>query len=153
MSGTTTTISSRWSTTTISAAAANDEDLAKLLWPSAHAWDDFLRKTGRSKQQNLDQLKQAALLRKKGELRDFEAKYRSAQKAYVEAMDRFEDELNAVEGLVRERDGAYRQLGSSSGEIVAGFARGADPQGTKGVLDRLQQKAVRARSRFGKIFR
>ena len=96
---------------------------------------------------------EAALLRKKGELRDFEAKYRSAQKAYVEAMDRFEDELNAVEGLVRERDGAYRQLGSSSGEIVAGFARGADPQGTKGVLDRLQQKAVRARSRFGKIFR
>ena len=96
---------------------------------------------------------EAALLRKKMELRDFEAKYRSAQKAYVEAMDRFEDELNEVEGLVRERDGAYRQLGSSSGEIVAGFARGADSQGTKGVLDRLQQKAVRARSRFGKIFR
>ena len=69
-------------------------------------------------------------------------------------MGRFEEELNETEALVAERDCAYRQLGSSSGEIVVGLgARGGAARGTQGVLDRLQKKAERARSRFGKMFR
>ena len=97
---------------------------------------------------------EAALMRKKATLRDFETSYRSALKAYVDAMGRFEEELNETEALVAERDCSYRQLGSSSGEIVAGLgARSSAARGTKGVLDRLQQKAERARSRFGKMFR